>query len=431
MRFAQALGFEGFPELQAAARDEYRRARDGEQGTVDLANPPLFPIDQTEFEAALAADHVNVEETAKKIDRDEVEASIELISRAERIVLCGTDQMAFFASYLRHLLMLLDLRCEVVASPSQEGLARLGRIDENAVLVGFSAGRPHPLVVRAMKLARNRRAATIAVADATLSEVAKLGDHKLFYSLQQPRLRALPLRAAGRRAGARVRRVRAGRARLRRSHQGVPAEVAGASPAASCSEAATGLGSAPAPSPRTPPRCPPAGPDRHGRGGSGGGTARSPSCDPIDPSRCLLPWPNDHFTKKARTPTGRRLALSAALMPRNVRGVPIEPADYNRSDGFSPGAPLITKVPGLDTPAALARTGVVPITDLARTYDRHQPVVVINARTRRRQLIWAELDSNATSPANAALLIQPPRTCGRASATSSPCADSAAPTVRC
>ena len=76
----------------------------------------------------------NVEETARKLDRDEVEAAVELISRAERIVLCGTDQMAFFASYLRHLLMLLDLRCEVVASPSQEGLARLGRIDEHTVL---------------------------------------------------------------------------------------------------------------------------------------------------------------------------------------------------------------------------------------------------------------------------------------------------------
>ena len=186
VRFAQALGFEGFPELQAAARDEYRRAREGDDGAIDVANPPLFPIDQTEFEAALAADHVNVEETARKLDRDEVEASVELIAHADRIVLCGTDQMAFFASYLRHLLMLLDLRCEVVASPSQEGLAKLGRIDEKTVLVGFSAGRPHPLVVRAMKLARNRRAATIAIADATLSEVAKLGDHKLFYSSNSP-----------------------------------------------------------------------------------------------------------------------------------------------------------------------------------------------------------------------------------------------------
>ena len=185
VRFAQALGFEGFPELQTAARDEYRRLREN-GGATEPAAQPLFPIDQTEFEAALAADHANAEETARRVDRDEVVAAVDLLSRAERIVLCGTDQMAFFASYLRHLLMLLDLRAEVVASPSQEGLARLGRIDENTVLVGFSAGRHHPLVVRAVKLARNKRAATIAVADATLSEVAKLADHKLYYSSNSP-----------------------------------------------------------------------------------------------------------------------------------------------------------------------------------------------------------------------------------------------------
>ena len=186
VRFAQALGFEGFPELQSSARDEYRRARGEGDGGESLETPPLFPIDQTEFEAALAADHVNVAETARKLDRDEVAAAVEAISRSEHTLLCGTDQMAFFASYLRHLLMLLDLRCEVVASPSQEGLAKLGRIDESTVLVGFSAGRPHPLVVRAMKLARNRRAATIAIADATLSEVSKLADHKLYYSSNSP-----------------------------------------------------------------------------------------------------------------------------------------------------------------------------------------------------------------------------------------------------
>jgi DNA-binding MurR/RpiR family transcriptional regulator len=186
VRFAQALGFEGFPELQQCARDEYRRHRENGTLTETVGTAPLFPIDQTEFEAALAADHTNVEETARKIDRDEIAAAIEAISRADRIVLCGTDQMAFFASYLRHLLMLLDLRCEVVASPSQEGLARLGRIDENTLLIGFSAGRPHPLVVRAMKLARHRSAATIAISDATLSEVTKLGDQRLYYSSNSP-----------------------------------------------------------------------------------------------------------------------------------------------------------------------------------------------------------------------------------------------------
>ena len=40
----------------------------------------------------------------------------------DRIVMVGVDQMAFYASYMRHLLTLLDLRAEVVASASQEAL---------------------------------------------------------------------------------------------------------------------------------------------------------------------------------------------------------------------------------------------------------------------------------------------------------------------
>ena len=39
------------------------------------------------------------------------------------MLIAGTDQMAFFASYLRHLLMLLDVRAEIAASPSQEALS--------------------------------------------------------------------------------------------------------------------------------------------------------------------------------------------------------------------------------------------------------------------------------------------------------------------
>jgi DNA-binding MurR/RpiR family transcriptional regulator len=82
--------------------------------------------------------------------------------------------------------MLLDLQAEVVASPSQEALSKLGRIDEGHLVIGLSAGRPHPLVVRAMKLARHRKARTVAITDATLSEVAKLAQIRLYYSSNSP-----------------------------------------------------------------------------------------------------------------------------------------------------------------------------------------------------------------------------------------------------
>jgi DNA-binding MurR/RpiR family transcriptional regulator len=187
VRFSQALGFEGFPELQHAAREEYRRkVASGAVGVGAGSPEPLFSLDQNEFETAIAADYQNVEETARRVSRSEVEAAIDAIIAADRVLVCGTDQMAFFASYLRHLLMLLDLRAEIVASPSQEALSRLGRIDEGTLVIGLSAGRPHPLVVRAMKLARHRKAKTLSVVDATLSEVAKLSQIKLYYSSNSP-----------------------------------------------------------------------------------------------------------------------------------------------------------------------------------------------------------------------------------------------------
>ena len=185
VRFSQALGFEGFPELQGAAREEYRRMHaTPATGTEPAA--PLFSLDQSEFETSLAADHVNVEETARKVSRSDIEAAIDAIASSPRVLVVGTDQMAFFASYLRHLLALLDLRADIVASPSQEALGKLGRIDADTLVVGLSAGRAHPLVVRAMKLARHRKAKTVAITDATLSEVAKLAQIRLYYSSNSP-----------------------------------------------------------------------------------------------------------------------------------------------------------------------------------------------------------------------------------------------------
>ena len=186
VRFSQALGFEGFPELQASARDEYRRrVASGEEGGGS-SSEPLFALDQNEFETAIVADHLNVEETARKVSRRDVEASIDLIAESPRVLVVGTDQMAFFASYLRHLLMLLDIEAETVASPSQEALGRLSRIDEDSLVIGLGAGRPHPLVIRAMKLARHRKGSTIAITDATLSDVAKLAQVQLYYSSNSP-----------------------------------------------------------------------------------------------------------------------------------------------------------------------------------------------------------------------------------------------------
>lgn len=130
-------------------------------------------------------------------------------------------------------------------------------------------------------------------------------------------------------------------------------------------------------------------------------------CDFLVSARCLLPFPNDYFTARDRhSATGRRIHFNRRSMPANTKGVHIDPREYNRNDGFSPGQEIVVKVPGLDTPAAFRRSRIVPQTDMAQTYRHNQPVVVIDATTHRRHLIWAELDSTAGSRANTALLIR-------------------------
>ena len=183
VRFSQALGFEGYPELQQSAIEEYRNG--GSNGEV-TTSAPLFSFDHSEFEASLGADHANIEETAHSLTREQIEASVTALASAHRVVIVGVDQMAFFASYLRHLLSLLDIRAEIVASTGGESLKRLGRIDEDTLLIALSAGRAHPLLLRAMKLGMHRRAKTLAISDATLSEIGEHADHTLYFSSNSP-----------------------------------------------------------------------------------------------------------------------------------------------------------------------------------------------------------------------------------------------------
>lgn len=119
--------------------------------------------------------------------------------------------------------------------------------------------------------------------------------------------------------------------------------------------------------------------------------ATADRCDFLDPHACLLPFPSDHFTRGDPTSaTGRRLNLHLLSMPRNAAGKPIDPTEWNRNDGFSPGEPILVKVPGLDP----LRSGLPPITDIESSLDKDSPVVVINAETGERHPVWAELDAN-------------------------------------
>jgi len=115
-------------------------------------------------------------------------------------------------------------------------------------------------------------------------------------------------------------------------------------------------------------------------------------CDVLVPGRCLLPLPNDFYTvADATSPTGRRVRFVAESLPANSKGKHVDPTEWNRSDGFSPGSAILVSLPGAD----LAASGTARIDDIGRSLDDYSPIVVIDVATGERRPTWAELDQNA------------------------------------
>ena len=128
------------------------------------------------------------------------------------------------------------------------------------------------------------------------------------------------------------------------------------------------------------------------------------ACDDLDPSACLLPWPNDRLTRPdAGTPTGLRVDLPTDGVPTNIDGTRIDVSDQNRGDGFSPSSIAMVVIPGLD----VERSKLPPSTDVGASLGTASPLVVLDVDANKRLPAWAELDAASTNPAATPLMIVP------------------------
>ena len=133
---------------------------------------------------------------------------------------------------------------------------------------------------------------------------------------------------------------------------------------------------------------------------------RTGSCDPVDPTACLLPWPSDSYTRvDPTTTTGLRLDLPAEGMPTNVSGKSIDPGEWNRNDGFSPATIPQIVIPDVDP----VGSGLAPQTDIGASLAEGSNLVLVDLDTGERIPAWAEVDIAVDDPARAPLRIVPAR----------------------
>lgn len=115
-------------------------------------------------------------------------------------------------------------------------------------------------------------------------------------------------------------------------------------------------------------------------------------CDPLDTRHCYLPYPsNYHAVADDYSITGIRVRFPQEGAPVNASGVPIDMAEWNRNDGFSPNSSILVHIADVDPEAS----HLPKWTDLGASLDDDATVVLIDRDTGERFPLWAEPDVNS------------------------------------
>ena len=170
VRFATAIGYDGYPALRRELQDRMRRHLAPAQRLTRYADDPTR---RTPAAQSFADDLADVATTERGLTPADLAAAVDLISAARRTFVVGL-RSSFVVAYtlyhhLRQTLGTVHL-VDPARGESLDGLASLGRDD---VLVAIGFPRYTRLTVRAARFAAEEGAKVISITDGPLSPLAR------------------------------------------------------------------------------------------------------------------------------------------------------------------------------------------------------------------------------------------------------------------
>ncbi|SEL36599.1 MurR/RpiR family transcriptional regulator [Streptacidiphilus jiangxiensis] len=176
VRFAQRLGFRGYPEFQQALRDELEER---EASPLSLYGSAEF-AEQAEAEGGLLARSgrvfsSSVAETFRTLPQDEMDRAIALVAdTSRRITVVGGRFTNALASYLCLHLMQMRADCRVLPEAPAPRVAMLAELGRRDVVVALDIRRYESATLKLATAAHTRGATVVLVTDTWLSPVAEV-----------------------------------------------------------------------------------------------------------------------------------------------------------------------------------------------------------------------------------------------------------------
>jgi DNA-binding MurR/RpiR family transcriptional regulator len=178
VRFAQSLGFAGYPELQKSARDEYRLGATARPVVHD--DQLGFSIEEDILTRSLKTDALSLEETITKNNLARFNKAVGALAGAKRVLAVGLHEAAMVAEYSAYIFELLGMPCVAVTEGSESNVARLVRLEPGDVLLAIGFRRAHSVTVSFAQNAAAQGATVIVITDNSLSELADKSDLTLY-----------------------------------------------------------------------------------------------------------------------------------------------------------------------------------------------------------------------------------------------------------
>lgn len=176
VRFANELGFSGYPKLQKSLQELIKNKLTTVQ-RIELSND--FITQENALKGVLKADMENIRATLDKINHKTFEDIVNSLFKAKKIYIIGLRSSSALAEFLAFYLNLILDNVKVVAYGVSDIFEQMLNVSEEDVVIGIGFPRYTTRTIEALAFAKSRNANVVAITDSLLSPIAAKADYTL------------------------------------------------------------------------------------------------------------------------------------------------------------------------------------------------------------------------------------------------------------
>ncbi|MBQ4580901.1 MAG: MurR/RpiR family transcriptional regulator [Clostridia bacterium] len=175
VRFASAMGYEGYPQLQRSLQELVSHRL-----TANQRFEMSTEIDPREaLGVVLKSDMQNLRATMEQMDASVFEDVVNRLLNARAIYVMGLRSAAPLAQFMGYYLNYIFDNVHLVSSGATDVFEEISKLKENDVLVGISFPRYSSRTLEAMRFAKRCGAQVVAITDGPMSPLADMADATL------------------------------------------------------------------------------------------------------------------------------------------------------------------------------------------------------------------------------------------------------------